>query len=403
MRNVTRKIYNAYIKPFVPQTLLRKLRATDSICYPIIKNPKDLFEIAYHIKDATWEKVDVPDTYHIYRFWSIEQYHAEQDILCIDDCYISDKSDIIVTSHGVIWDKFYSDIFSKSIPMDGNLYDYNQENIYVRKSDCVDYISGECVSLIGVYAHGWSHFIIQFLPKLYYAEKAGLLDKDVTLIMPTYTDKQVIELIDSVLVRHPSVKKYIVPDEKNRNSIHCDRLYYIPTSSCLINKGKGFAPYDVVIPRQVMTLLIDNMVKPIVDKIKNNPVKHEKIFLSRSNWRCLTNANEVEQYFKEEGYYFVEPHLLTLEEKVDIFYHAKVIVGCHSSAWTNILFCNNNVKGLMFTRLGRVVDLYLGYFSNSNNSQIMLVTGDDFDDDINADYYIPIQKIKDAYLQLIKK
>lgn len=401
MKQITRNIYNKYIKRFLPQSMLRKLRASDSICYPIIKNPKDVFESVYHIKDATWEQVDVPDVYRLYRSWSIEQYHPEQDILRIDDCYISNNSDIIVTPQGVVWDKFYSDIFSKTIPMDSDLFQYNRDEVYARKLACVDNILGSSVSLIGVYAHGWSHFIVQFLPKLYYAEKAGLLDKEVTVLIPAYTDLQVIEIVDNVFKMHPLAKKYIVPKDSGRSSIHCERLFYIPTASTLINNGKGPAPMDVVIPQQVVELLIENMIKPIVEKIKNNPVKHEKIYLSRRNWRSLTNSDEVEQYFEKEGFFFVEPHKLTLEEKIDLFYHARVIVGPHSSAWTNILICEN-VKGLMFTPFGRIIDLYFGYFSAPNKNKIMMITGEDCSYSANTDYYIPLEKIKAAYRQLLE-
>ena len=70
-------------------------------------------------------------------------------------------------------------------------------------------------------------------------------------------------------------------------------------------------------------------------------VKHKKLFLARHSNRKLTNTEEIEAYFREQGFYFVEGFELSLEEKVDIFYHAEIIVGLHSSAWQNIIFCNN--------------------------------------------------------------
>ena len=145
--------------------------------------------------------------------------------------------------------------------------------------------------------------------------------------------------------------------------------------------------------------LHEYVVQPIVKNIQNNPTRHKKIYLTRHSNRKLTNTDEIEEYFKGRGFYFVEGFELTLEEKVDLFYHAKEIVGLHSSAWQNIIFCNN-VKCLMLVN-NRFAPEMLFYTMAKENVNIWLnVCGQDVNDTRRSDFYIPLDKVKDAYYQL---
>ena len=116
----------------------------------------------------------------------------------------------------------------------------------------------------------------------------------------------------------------------------------------------------------------------------------------------MKNIGAIEQFFKDKGFYFVEPHLLSFEEKVNLFYHAKEIVGPFSSAWTNVVFCKK-AKGLMFSPLCRTMDAYYGYISSLGMEKWLMVTGDDSNQTIHSDYCISLEKIDTAYQYLTKK
>lgn len=399
MKTFLRKIYNKFIKKLLPKSIRMKLKQSDSKSYPIIKHPEKIYPVVFHIKDATWETMCQPEAYHIFKQWTLEQYHAAQDILQIVDCNIRDNSDMVETKDGIVWDKVYTDIFSKMIPLDNCLTKYTPDDVWIRKAHGRVEIEGECISLLGVHARLWAHFLVQFLPKFYYAEEAGLLDRDVTVIFPKYTDKHLCEIVKDVFDRHPNLRKYEV-ENLDQVDIHCERLFYIPTASTLSNHAEWIAPFDILIPKRVLDVLEKKLIKPLIEKAKDVPSPHEKIYLVRRGMRSMSNIDEVEEYFKEKGFYFVEPHKISLIEKVSLFQHAKIIAGPQSSAWINIIFCNK-AKGLKFVPLCRTLDVYMGYVNKLSMSKILMLTGDDESQNIHTDYYIPIKKIDDAYKQLI--
>lgn len=407
MKKILRKIYNLGIKRILPNSFKMWLKRQDTVAYPIIKIPSNEFENVYHIKDATWERMEQPGVYHLLKPWQLFQYHASQDILRVDDCVIYNASDIITTKDGCIWDKVYSDVFSKNIPLDNGVFEWSNNEVLLRKPiEEVVNINGDCMSLLGVHATIWSHFLVQFLPKLYYAEEAGLLENNITVILPCYKDHQVKELVMQVLNQYPKIKIHEV-NEGARNPIRCERLYYIPTASALLNHAAWVAPFDIVIPKRVIDILHQKVIKPRIDKIATNTPNHDKIYLVRragANTIAKTMANvpDVEKYFADKGFYFVEPHLLTLEEKVNLFYHAKEIAGPLSSAWTNVIFCNG-AKGIMFAPLCRTLDAYFGYIKKVGMKEWIIVTGTDEDHSIHSNYCIPIRKIDAAYKQLVEE
>lgn len=401
MKLFLRKAYNRFIKRLMPKSVRMMLKQSDSICLSIIKHPEEIYPMVYHIKDATWETMNQPEAYHLLKQWTLQQYHAAQDILQIDDCIIRDSSDTVETKDGVVWDKAYTDIFSKMVPMDTSVPKHTLDKVWIRKAQGRVDIDGECVSLLGVHAKLWAHFLVQFLPKLYYAEEAGLLDREMTVIVPKYSDTHVIEMVQDVLDRHPNVKKYEV-DDLYQVDIHCEKLYYIPTGSTLSNHAEWLAPFDIVIPKRVLDVLQQKLIKPLIEKAKEVPSSCEKIYLVRRGMRSMSNIEEVEQYFSEQGFYFAEPHKMSLVEKVSLFQHAKILAGPQSSAWINILFCKD-AKGLMLAPLCRTMDAYFGYINKPGMSKLLMLTGDDAIQKIHTDYTIAIEKIDEAYHYLVNE
>ena len=167
MKTILRKIYNSGIKRMLPDSFRMWLKQKDSVCYPIIKNPEEVFEKVYHIKDATWEAFDMPDIYQMRKGLKGSLYHKPQDILHInEECLQAANSDAIRTSKGVIWDKYYEDVFPYMIPMDEDVVEYQNDVISLRKATKEIYVDDVCVSLFGTFSTVWSHFLVQFLPKL---------------------------------------------------------------------------------------------------------------------------------------------------------------------------------------------------------------------------------------------
>ena len=120
-----------------------------------------------------------------------------------------------------------------------------------------------------------------------------------------------------------------------------------------------------------------------------------------------TLSTEVEDFFRKEGYYFLEaPHKLSLKEKVRLFNSAEAIAGPYGSAFSNILFCKPKTKILVLSNYNRIFESWLSMHKKYFNLDMLWVTG--FDDKTatnpsHCSFYMPLQKIKEAakYLGIV--
>jgi len=391
-----------FVRNHIPESMVVKYKMAHSTRYPIVKNPLDYFELIYHIKDDTWEPLHMPEIYQMSKPYDLEVFHGRQDILLVPNAQVSDNSDIVITDHGVVWDKYYAKVFSKTKGLDKDYISHNEEYIVVRNGSAVENVQGSVLSMLGKFEDLWSHFLVQFLPKLYYAEEAGLLDKEVTIILPQYKDKQVAQLVQDVLKNHPQVNVLHVDGSGDRITYVCERLYYIPTASSVSNHTYFESFYDSVIPQRVQDVLRKNVVVPYVEKIKNNPCKYEKVYFIRRSFRTAENISDIEQFFVDKGFYMLDPGTLTLEEKVNILYHAKEIAGPASSAWSNVIFCNGSIA-LLLNTLSRVTDSFSRFLMPVGNVHAMMLTGCDLGETIHANYIISLDELKKAYEQMCRK
>jgi capsular polysaccharide biosynthesis protein len=89
-----------------------------------------------------------------------------------------------------------------------------------------------------------------------------------------------------------------------------------------------------------------------------NPQTPEKVFISRKGTRSLINESEVEQSLQAYGfkkYYFED---IPISEQWSVARNAKVIVGMHGAALSNLVFNSNKVKLIELFHPGYVIDMY---------------------------------------------
>jgi len=366
--------------------------------YKLIKRPEDIFKVLYRIKEETWEHSYTPTVFEIVKEREIIAKYPVQEIYQMENAIICAGSDIVLTEKGAWWDKYNDeDFMSCAIPADCNVYYYNREIVYAKKIKKPVFISGISLSLVGVWSYAWSHFLFQFLCKLYYAGKAGLLDQEITLITNDFKDPNINQVIAEYLIKYPKVKWMKTAE---RIPYKCENLICAPAMATNYDEFHYYLEYRLVIPHTVMDALSEYLVKPLIQKVKNNPQKYKKLFLERKNNRYLNNREEVEEFFRQEGFHFVECADLSLEEKADLFYHAEIIVGSSSSAFTNMIFCNG-AKCMAFTNNRFANDGQMYCLSKKNLSRYFKVSG--YDDSYNrrSNYTIPLDRIKAAYSALL--
>ena len=389
------------IKRYVPKSWRQKIKEADSKEMMLLDNPESIYEKAYHIKDATWETVEMPEVWNMSKSYAFSMRHPAQDILRIPKVLVSPGSDIVIADNKIIWDKYYSSIFPYTLPLDSNLATIDANRVRIRNVDTIVPMDGECISMLGVFDDIWTHFIMQFLPKLYYAQEAGLLDKDITVIVPDYKDEQVKELVYNVLNKHKSCRVVVHERTHARVAYMCNTLYWIPTASAVSNDTIFPSLYHNIIPRKVMDVLHREAFE--LYKESSTSQVGEKIYLVRKNarFRNITNVDEVEQFFYDRGFAFIEPHKFSLAEKISIFKNAKIIAGSHSSAWSNAMFCDH-AKGLMLTPISWTNDAFVGYNLADDECHVVMVPGSEGRyDNSQCDFTINLQDLEEAYNALI--
>ena len=79
---------------------------------------------------------------------------------------------------------------------------------------------------------------------------------------------------------------------------------------------------------------------------KQNTTKNERIYISRynANYRNLINESDVINKLKNIGFRVVDLNNLEIDEQIELFSNAKVIVSPTGSSLTNIVFCNPGTK-----------------------------------------------------------
>lgn len=362
--------------------------------YDLIKKPSEVFPVYYHIKDNTWEDLHISEVFEISKEYVIQCFHESQDIIEINNVIISPSSNILITAKGVIWDKLEGSNFPKSIPLDSNLAGYNSSQIKVFKKIKIKEITDVCIFLGGVHSTIWSHFLVEYLPKLYYACDAGLFEKPLKVLIPKYKDPHIRKIVCDYVSPYPNVT---LIELDSKYDYKCKRLFHIPIASQASDHADYCLPIDFLLPKNVVNKLRSHLMQYV---ISNDPFC-EKIYLARrGTYRCMSNWQESEDYFAKTGFRIIEPHKMTLEEKITTFYNAKIIVGPYSAAFTNLLFCNK-AKVLIFSPLMRAYETYYKTIGQLSELNILNVTGTDSSSNIHTSFYVPIGKIEQAYGKLM--
>jgi capsular polysaccharide biosynthesis protein len=307
---------------------------------------------------------------------------------------ISPYSNILITDKGVVWDKSEGSNFSKIIPLDSNLASYNSQQIKVFKNKETKEINDVCIFLGGVHSTIWSHFLVEYLPKLYYACDSGLFDKPIKVLIPKYNDPHIRKIVCDYISLFPNAS---LLELDNKYDYKCKRLFHIPIASQASDHADYCLPIDFLLPKNVVNRLKNHLMQYLI------PDNHfcEKIYLARrGTYRSMSNWQEAEDYFVSLGFKIVKPHEMTLEEKITTFYNAKIIVGPYSAAFTNLLFCNKS-KVLIFSPLMRAYETYYKTIGQLSELNILNVTGTDNSSDIHTSFFVPIEKIKQAYFKLL--
>ncbi|TAG09868.1 MAG: glycosyltransferase family 61 protein [Verrucomicrobia bacterium] len=393
IRRIKKKIHNRHRKKVNEQNLQNSHKLK-------IINPKNFGDLACLVKEKSKETVSFPKLYDLADKCSIDFIYPEIEVRRYSDAQVYSDSDFVVIPDGAMWEKFYKPQWTKCLPLDKDLLKVEDQTIYIKNSK--RFISVDVgFSLCGVCSAVWAHFIVQYLPKIYYIQRLGSDINSITLIVPRYTDSQIIEIVDPIVKSLVGIKILVLQPDEVAN---CKILYHIGNTSYITDHANYINPSDIIIPRFVLDLLKEKLVKfpPRALSIEEGKpvIPYKKIYIGRTGYRNIINHDEIENYFIELGFEIVFPHKVNLAEKVKMFRDAAIVVGPFSSGFTNIIFCHPGTKALGFINFQRAYDGYVGTIADYFDINLMLVSGNDQDDTIHSSYSVPLDRIKEAYLTL---
>lgn len=352
-------------------------------------------------KNRTIEHVDFVKVYGFHMGGGMDIDYPEIDLWKIEDAIIFHSSDFVITGDGrCAWPKYSYYNYSKNIATDAFLVKEKDGILTYKKPHKIIELNS-VFSMIGVCSHIWAHAIVEYLPKLCMLANAMKDSPEkLTVLIPEYSDKQLRQVIFTQL------NKYDVDvlEIKNGEAVKAQILYYMQRPTIFTDHEKYVAPGDQVLPKAVIDAIRKNMIEPFVQNVKIDP-KYKKIFLPRRGGfgKGIVNQDEIEQIFKEKGYEFLQPHLLTMEQKINVFQSAEVLVGPVGSAFSNFFFCRPGTKALGFSNYHRLFEHYTSAGQQYFGIDMMLVTG--YDDKFDANmahcsYYLPKERVIAAANQM---
>jgi len=359
-------------------------------------------EIVFTVKNAGIEKIPLSYVIEHIEGGEIAFQSPQIDLKNYSNAIVFAKSDFIIIGDKAIWHKSSMPQFTKFIPADKYLLDYQNDTLYIDKPcKIIDIKNG--FSLCGVHSNTWAHFLVQYFPKIDYIEKLlNIINDELTIIVPVYKDHQIKEIINAYCNK---VNRLNIVELQDDEIACCKNLYHIENLSFISDHADYLSPSDLIVPNMVVLFLKEKFLSNIhlfPSSLNYSSSKKRKLFIVRSGYRNILNIDEIEVFFRSEGFEFINPQDYSLDEKRMIFQEALIIVGPGSSGFTNAIFCKPGTIILAFVNFQRIYDLYMSSIVRMFDLRFFLLTGTDINPaSPHSAFFIPIEKIKKEYYSII--
>ena len=351
------------------------------------------------VKPRTIETIEMPQIFNFIDKGSFDVDYPKISIWKFENARVFHRSDFIqISKDEVIWPKRNNYNFSKNVIMDSFMYKYDYNIGYIKRP--LKIIKADVAySLIGVHSHIWSHSVWEYIPKLFQIRKLiDSINEKLTILVPDYQEPHLKKIVYEELKKY-DVEVLVVREDE---AVDVKTLYFMERAAKSTDHENYVEIGDFVQPQMTSDIWKQHISIPYIDMYVKDKEKEPslKLYLPRRNggYRMMTNNDEIEAYYKEKGFVFVEPHKISFQEVVNLFYHAKIIAGPFSSAFTNLMFCRPGVKAFIMCNYTRAFENFLEPFQQYFGATIKWQLGIDVDKDhpSHSSYYIPYELMKAA-------
>ena len=369
----------------------------DTSCYHILENNRQTIVLPTVFFDEQFiqpELCKMPDMY-----WAK-----------LKNAKIVGGSDVVFASNG----KMLYDLLVRCDDYDANITDYGLFLLlgkphHIGKRYIYSYQRKEKgrlkdgINLASNMSNNYFHFMFQVAAKMVYISKMAI-NKDVPL------------LVDERVLRVPQMKQIVdCLNESNREIIpvKANILYEVGTLYCIGNP-------NIVIPnskskyqteKQNNAFAYDfNAISQIKKAILSLPVEDsivqklpKKIYLSRKNCnKRQINEDELHPILKKHGFEFVYTETMSIATQAKLFQQAEHIIGASGAAFTNLAFCSEGCRVLVFLSRHHNTTCYSS-LGNTMGAKMMFVAGTTDYKGLHTPFFCIDPKILDQYLDTYLK
>jgi hypothetical protein len=224
------------------------------------------------------------------------------------------------------------------------------------------------IKIGGMFGFNYYHFIFQILPKLY---ETKLIDSSIPLLID-YSARDIASMKQLVEWCNTEHRKIIYMEYDVAYNI--DELYTITSPNiCVPNwKSKNVKSDAIQCAYSLDSIkTMSNALTPY----SSNQKSYEKVFIcrGRASKRRRYNEQELLDLAQKYGFEPIYPEELPIEEQINIYHRAKVIIAAGGAALCNLIYCQPDCKliilcgshlatslfsSLILMKGGKVIELY---------------------------------------------
>lgn len=319
-------------------------------------------------------------------------------VLNIKNAKVIGESNVIVFNNN---DAIYNHNINNNIDYsDGALRDYKDVYKITDKSKIYYKDTAleipEAISMCINYGFNYYHFVLECLSKFYLIDILKL-PNEVPLLVDSIVTK-IPQFIDLLKIFNQDRRKVVFVNKRESVLVHnlytFSPIHYLPANYLNHNK---ISASSVLFNYKV----IDYIKNKILESSQKTNKISRKVYLSRANYSKRSyNDSEIKDFLSKNGFETIYPEKLSIQEQVNLFGNANIIVGASGAALTNIVFCKKNTKIIVLA----AQKLSLSVFSSIAayfQLKMIYVTGNPKDkNNLHSSFYISPTKL-DKVLKLI--
>ncbi|MDG1436203.1 MAG: glycosyltransferase family 61 protein [Rickettsiaceae bacterium] len=259
-------------------------------------------------------------------------------------------TDCIMVNNIIIYDEIDKSNISQYAIKSKIVKKVNKTNITIRMTKKIVPIN-EAIHLFKDHSSNYFHWIVENLPRLSLTTN---IDPSVPILVEEGLPQQ---YYDALKIANVQNRKIIYARKNKRYKVK--KLYYpSPLSTVKDNYGVPVYNKDSIYNDTGIVYVRDNVIKALSDK--KTPQKR-RLFISRKNsdYRQLTNTNEIEGILISRGFEIVFPENLSFASQVKLFSQAEIIMGQSGAGMANFVFANSKCRILMLVSDSPSTNLHL--------------------------------------------